>query len=217
MEWYVAEGGERVGPIGDEELAARVRDGRVGPDTLVWREGFDDWRPYGEVAGGAELPAVPAGAICAECGRRFPDGQLVRYGERQVCAGCKPLFFQKLREGGADGVTGAVAVHYGGFWIRLVAAILDGILLSVVNGIVQFVVGMVQSWLMIGHPDRMAPAFALMGFSVLFQMAVAAGYEIFFLGRFGATPGKMACGLKVVKADGSRVSYARPRRAPRRR
>ena len=29
------------------------------------------------------------------------------------------------------------------------------------------------------------------------------------MGRFGATPGKMACGLKVVMADGGKVTYLR--------
>ena len=32
---------------------------------------------------------------------------------------------------------------------------------------------------------------------------------MFFLGKFGATPGKMACKLKVVRPDGERISYAR--------
>ena len=34
-------------------------------------------------------------------------------------------------------------------------------------------------------------------------------YETWFVGRWGATPGKMACGMKVVRADGSKVTYLR--------
>ena len=34
-------------------------------------------------------------------------------------------------------------------------------------------------------------------------------YFTFFIGKFGATPGKMACKIKVVNADGSQVSYAK--------
>ncbi|HDH05175.1 MAG TPA: RDD family protein, partial [Nitrospirae bacterium] len=34
-------------------------------------------------------------------------------------------------------------------------------------------------------------------------------YTTFFLGKFAATPGKMACGLKVLRADGESVSYWR--------
>jgi uncharacterized RDD family membrane protein YckC len=41
------------------------------------------------------------------------------------------------------------------------------------------------------------------------SMLVAASYNIFFVGKFGATPGKMALRLKVVTASGGTVSYAR--------
>lgn len=41
------------------------------------------------------------------------------------------------------------------------------------------------------------------------QIAIAATYTTWFLGRYGATLGKMACKIKVVTADGERVSYAR--------
>ena len=38
---------------------------------------------------------------------------------------------------------------------------------------------------------------------VLFGIYAAVSYGIFFLGKFGATPGKMACKIKVVRPDGS--------------
>jgi len=34
-------------------------------------------------------------------------------------------------------------------------------------------------------------------------------YATFFIGKYAATPGKMACKLKVVTSDGGQVSYAR--------
>lgn len=34
-------------------------------------------------------------------------------------------------------------------------------------------------------------------------------YTIFFNGRYGATPGKMACKLRVVTADGQPIGYGR--------
>jgi len=36
-----------------------------------------------------------------------------------------------------------------------------------------------------------------------------AAYNTYFIGRFGATLGKMACRLKVVTPEGGQVSYAR--------
>ncbi len=37
--------------------------------------------------------------ICAECGNLFPTSETVQFGTRHVCAGCKPVFLQRLREG----------------------------------------------------------------------------------------------------------------------
>ena len=34
-------------------------------------------------------------------------------------------------------------------------------------------------------------------------------YETIFIGKYGATVGKMACRIKVVTADGGQVSYLR--------
>ena len=38
---------------------------------------------------------------------------------------------------------------------------------------------------------------------------IAIAYETYFVGRYGATLGKMVFGLKVVRADGQSVSYGR--------
>jgi uncharacterized RDD family membrane protein YckC len=38
---------------------------------------------------------------------------------------------------------------------------------------------------------------------------VQVAYKVFFLGKYGATPGKMACKLKVVTNGGEKISYAR--------
>jgi uncharacterized RDD family membrane protein YckC len=45
--------------------------------------------------------------------------------------------------------------------------------------------------------------------SMIMSIIVPALYSMWFLGRFEATPGKMALGLKVVRADGSRITYWR--------
>ncbi len=38
---------------------------------------------------------------------------------------------------------------------------------------------------------------------------IAIAYETYFVGRYGATLGKMVFGLKVVRSDGQSVSYGR--------
>jgi len=52
----------------------------------------------------------------------------------------------------------------------------------------------------------------MIGFQVLFQLfyfAVIVGYNTLMQGKYGATLGKLACGLKVVQPDGAPISYGR--------
>jgi DNA-directed RNA polymerase subunit RPC12/RpoP len=53
-------------------------------------------------AGPVAPPVVGASlneVICAECGKSFTKDNAIQYGTTWVCATCKPLFLQKLREG----------------------------------------------------------------------------------------------------------------------
>lgn len=54
-EWYAAPGGEELGPMPLIRLEGLVEQGEVAAETLVWREGFDDWRPVAEVEALAKL------------------------------------------------------------------------------------------------------------------------------------------------------------------
>ncbi|MEY2745427.1 MAG: hypothetical protein RL112_469 [Planctomycetota bacterium] len=54
--WYYADGAERVGPLELEDMLHLLRMGRLRHDTLVWREGFEGWKPLAsvpEISGGA--------------------------------------------------------------------------------------------------------------------------------------------------------------------
>jgi len=196
-----------VGPVDDAGLLALRAQGKVLEETLVWREGMADWQPY------LKAVAVPAGArqalatpgvgeaVCAECGKTFPDQDMIGYGNAHVCAQCKPVFLQKLAEGAK--LSGA-GLDYAGFWIRAGAKILDGLLLGVLFAVPLIVV-------VIRRTGATAPN-EMLGAIQLLQVGMGItnlAYQIFFLGKYGATPGKMACGLKVVMADGSPISYGR--------
>jgi uncharacterized RDD family membrane protein YckC len=43
----------------------------------------------------------------------------------------------------------------------------------------------------------------------LLSFVISAAYDIWFVGRFGATPGKMACKIQIVTDDGGKVPYSR--------
>lgn len=63
-QWHYVDGNrQRQGPIEDAALIELWRSGRVGIDTLVWREGEKDWHPLehyrGEFGGGPAGSSVP--------------------------------------------------------------------------------------------------------------------------------------------------------------
>ncbi len=136
---------------------------------------------------------------CSECGQPWSPGELARFGDQLICANCKIAYAQKLREGAVSAGT----FIYAGFWIRFVAALLDAIILFVASVIVQlFLMPMFRS----RRPEVFLMA---LGVQYLIGIAIAATYEGLFVSRFGATPGKMALELKVVRPDGGPVSLGR--------
>jgi len=215
MDWYYVSDGERKGPVDDQALEGLAAQGVIADDTLVWHEGLADWVPYAQTKSPAPAAAapVPVGETvapdqaCSECGRTFPTAQMIHYGTSWVCAECKPVFLQRLREG-ADL---AGEFQYGGFWIRFVAKFVDGIILWVGNSLIEAAIGgaIIGGAASLGPDKAPGAVVAATVVNSLIGVAVGATYTTFFVGKFAATPGKMACGLKIVRSDGSRVSYAR--------
>jgi len=204
MSWYYAEAGQQRGPVTDAELEDLVKAGTVQPDTLIWRDGMPNWQSYSQVQGGAAPPSaapLPEDAVvCSSCGRMFGRDEVIKYGDAWVCAACKPAFVQRLKEG----VSLPGVLDYATFWTRLGAKVLDLIILWVINALFGFIVGFAASGA-VRSGDRLAMQLFLMFVSI----AVNLGYGVFFLGKFGATPGKMACKIKVVTPEGERISYGR--------
>ncbi len=102
MEWYYAEGSSQKGPISDSDFKAMVESGQITSKTLVWNGSMKNWAEYGTIASGATA-AASAGqtATCSECQGEFPADQMVQYERHFICAKCKPVFFQRIQEGGS--------------------------------------------------------------------------------------------------------------------
>jgi uncharacterized RDD family membrane protein YckC len=58
-------------------------------------------------------------------------------------------------------------------------------------------------------PDNPFAILSFMPLIMLLQYAIPAAYDTWFVGKYGATLGKMACKIKIVVADGSSVTYLR--------
>jgi uncharacterized RDD family membrane protein YckC len=220
MNWYYVDDGQQAGPVDDAGLGSLAASGKITGETLVWREGMANWQPYRELQPGglrSSRGAVPlrAGAetategeaVCGECGNMFPLSETTRIGGVLVCANCKPVVLQKMREGVGVGTT----VVYAGFWIRLAAKILDSLVLGVFAFAFFFALGLVVALGSGSHdPEKMRENGRLVGnLAPFIWIPVVMAYSGFFLSRFGATPGKMACKLKVVDGNGGGVGFGR--------
>lgn len=121
----------------------------------------------------ADRPATQSttGTLCPGCGMwASNDARFCGYCRYQF--GVLPSHLQQLQ--------------YAGFWIRLVAFIIDRIIL----GAIGFVVG-----LFVTNAGEL----------ILLGIMVAAVYSVAFWVGQGATPGKMAVGIKVVMTNGEPV------------
>ncbi len=212
MNWFYALNGQQAGPVDDAELDRLVEVGTIENTTLVWYSGMAQWLPYAEARRTVPALAGVAGGVgeaqCSQCAAVLPADEIVQVDGLAVCANCKPLLLQRLSEGIPlrSAVQGAPV--YAGFWIRVGAAILDGLIL-----IPFYLLLGVCMWLFtdlhnldftnVRPTDIARLTRSMVPISILTQ-CVLAGYSAFCLHRFGGTPGKRICKLRVVRGGGGR-------------
>lgn len=123
----------------------------------------------------------------------------MQFGGSYVCADCKPSFLQRVREGATVGP----ALKYASFGMRLLALLIDAIILFVASVFVQFLFGAAG----MAIPGRVNAG--LFGLATLVNLAIGFAYYVFLLTSQGATLGKMAMGVKIVTAEGGPLSFGR--------
>ena len=140
---------------------------------------------------------------CSQCGRTFAQSDLVQIAGNWVCGNCKPAFLSRVMAGGA--AVGPFGWHYGGFWIRFGARMIDSFLLGVPFMLLAavFIPSLIRPRRQPSNPAFAAFFLSLIGFGLL----VAIAYEVVMLRYRGATVGKIACGLRVVRSDGRSLGW----------
>jgi len=104
------------------------------------------------------------------------------------------------------------AVRYGGFWIRVVAFIIDAIIVRVVVSPIHLIFGgLGVAGMMSGVPHTRIGLGLLGGGVTLIASAFASWlYEAFMeSSSYQATLGKMIFGMKVMDLNGNRISFER--------
>jgi len=209
MAWYYVLNGSSQGPVEAAELQNLRQQNVITAETPVWTQGMAEWAPFESTA--LLAPTTPAGSAapaalhaCAECGKAFPEEEMLRYENSWVCPACKPMFFQRIREG----VAPLGAFTYATVGRRFVAIFIDGLILMAVIFIPVMILTVVLTASMKASGTQELPGW-FMPIMLIVEYGLPAAYEIFFIGKYGATPGKMLMKVKVVSADGGPISYGR--------
>lgn len=201
MDWYYREeSGLQIGPLTDSEFDDHVKLGRITSETLVWNESMSGWQAYNRLGSGLSGKSEPVEPIvtCSQCFRQFPQSDVIQYQNSWVCASCKPVFFQRLKEGGVmPGI-----LDYAGFWPRVGAKLIDGVIQTLGIWLVAAVIILPAEMLI--DNEMLKAALMLIVYAVMIGLAV--GYNVYFLSKYSATPGKMMLGMKVVTSEGERIT-----------
>src|SRR6266536_729355 len=103
-------------------------------------------------------------------------------------------------------------VRYGGFWIRVVAAIIDAIVVRVVAWPIGMMFGLGGLAGTLGGFPHRGLGLHLLGGGIVAVVIIFGSwlYEAFMLSSpYQATLGKMAFGMKVTDLSGNRISFGR--------
>lgn len=149
-----------------------------------------------------QQPPSQASFACSQCGRTFAQSDLVPIAGNWVCGDCKTAFLSRV----VAGNTSPTNWHYGGFWIRFVARMIDGFILLAMQLFIGLLFFGSLAAQFLPNVARTEP----IGRRLVFQFLtyfIGFAYEVLFLKYRGATPGKIALGLKVVRSDGGPLGW----------
>jgi uncharacterized RDD family membrane protein YckC len=190
MQIHINRDGQNFGPYTLDETRQYLASGNLIESDLAWFEGAANWMPLSQVPGvGPARPAVPgpAAAPVAASPAAAPVAAM------------------------ATGPAMAGAVTYAGFWRRVVAYVVDGLLVGVVMAVLIFLfaagaIGGIAA----GSPEAAAAAFSLIG--LLNLASIIAMWLYFALMESSpaqGTLGKIAVGLIVTDLAGNRIGFGR--------
>ena len=194
MSWFfidesVTEGERRQGPYTLEEIFTFVESGKIGEDTLVWKSGEPDWKPWKETA------EAKAHADRDEILKNTIDLLIKQQQEKR---------------------------QYAGFFVRLVAYIIDNLVITAFCGIIfviMFLLGILdlgviqeQAYAFIDNPSSSDALSNLVNAPGMWEFIFVCSiiqtlYFVFFTGKFSATPGKMLLKIRIESIQGEKLGW----------
>jgi uncharacterized RDD family membrane protein YckC len=210
-EWYFADGQERQGPLSADDMRQRFQRGEITLTTLVWREGFAQWVPLSEAVDELQLQHLASAASTVGSGIDLRgDYTAIDNGTAPLPGTGGGSYSPYTAPAAATGYASTAVVSgqdvvYAGFWKRYAAYFIDYILLTVVTLPLSMIINVMGV-----SSGNEGVQVALTLVVMLLSMVISIGYYAgFHASRGGATLGKMAVGIKVVRGNGERISFLR--------
>ena len=158
-------------------------------------------------------------AFCSACGQPmvgFSVGQTASAAPAEPTATGGTVYAPPA-QAGWQAPAARPEVAYAGFWLRVVAFIIDALVLYFVGRIVTLPfaasMGVGMRGMMTGHPpnmERLLPFIhAMIGLALLRLMLNWLYFSLLESSAWQATLGKKALGLEVTDLDGNRISFGR--------
>lgn len=154
--------------------------------------------------------------FCARCGKPLPEAVAFcpHCGAPVASTPASTPTFAPTPAVPAGPVAGSVAIAYGGFWRRLLAFIVDGLIIGAVMLPFGLGLGFAHLSAIFGDeevaremiPAMFAASLLVWCIRVIVSWLYGAGFES---SRFQATPGKLMVGVKVTDLEGRRITFAR--------
>jgi len=198
--WYYADRNRhRQGPVDAEALRALFRRGALTADTLVWRDGLAQWVALASVADELQLHAPP---------ERPASTAAPAWHDEPASPHAAPASTLSVDDGV---VARGGEIVYAGFWRRAAAWILDVLITGVFSAVLGGVLGIGLGAFAVASgqdAEHVIASWSRVIELLSFVLSVLY-YTGFHSSRGGATPGKMAVGIKVLRPDGAQLSFAR--------
>jgi uncharacterized RDD family membrane protein YckC len=218
MQWYYSTHGQRLGPVPHAELERLIEAGTLTGDTLLWRQGMDQWKTLDDVRtrDPAMFAFTPPPPLPEPTPASAPMG-----GVETPAPARRPMRLE-LEESRPPPPE---VLFYAGFWRRAGAFLIDSILWLFVWNILTNVVALLvfpemkqinEAILAAGGPLRYQPSpeeavlvLKASGTILLIGFVWAVIYDLVFITRFSATPGKLLFGLRIVTATNKPPGFLR--------
>jgi uncharacterized RDD family membrane protein YckC len=186
--WHYTENQQMKGPISHDQLRVLLDSGQLPNNTLVWKPGMANWCPASDILELWQKTTVENALPPAEDESEVIKLRILPKYEapEQTTAPCpQPApVWTAPSVGDCD---------YAGIGRRFLAILLDEI---IIFALVFPVASLILQFCSVSANFFVAAVLLFL-------------YSGFFLSRYGATPGKMVLGLRIMRSNGGQVSFLR--------